>query len=67
MSAAVEKRRRKARQLRARSPQPSIREIAEILDVSVGTAHRDVNPTAAERYRRAAREYKQRSRDERQG
>jgi transposase len=52
-------RRRKARQMRRRTPTPSIREIADELGVSVGTAHRDVNPEAAERYAEQARKYKQ--------
>lgn len=48
-------RRRRARQMYRRKNRPTIREIAEELGVSVGTAHRDVNPEAAERYRRPAR------------
>ncbi|HSC21901.1 MAG TPA: hypothetical protein VLC07_09255 [Solirubrobacterales bacterium] len=58
---AVEERRRKARQMRRRTPTPSIREIAEALGVSVGTAHRDANPEAAERYAEQARNYKRRA------
>lgn|GEM_PF-5589662 len=57
----VEERRRKARQMRKRTPTPTIREIAEALGVSVGTAHRDVNPEAAERYAEQARNYKRRT------
>jgi len=65
MTAAVEERRRQAREMYDADPQPTIREIAEVLGVSVGTAHRDVNPGAAERYREGARNYKRRI--ERQG
>lgn len=54
-------RRRKAREMREATPTPSIREIAEAFGVSVGTAHRDVNPEAARRYAERAREYKRRT------
>jgi transposase len=40
----------------------NVREIAERLEVSVGTAHRDVNPDAEARYRLAERERKRRHR-----
>lgn len=38
----------------------NVREIAERLGVSVGTAHRDINPDAEARYRLAERERKRR-------
>jgi len=60
MTAVVEERRRKAREMYDQEPRPTIREIAEALGVSIGTAHRDVNPGAAERYREGARNYKRR-------
>jgi DNA-binding IclR family transcriptional regulator len=51
---------RRARQLRRRKRPFTVREIAEELGVSPGTAHRYVNPKAAERYRIATRERKRR-------
>jgi DeoR/GlpR family transcriptional regulator of sugar metabolism len=54
-------RRREAQRMREQKPKPSIRKIAEALGVSVGTAHRDVNPEAAERYAEQARKYKRRA------
>lgn len=60
----TEEKRARARQLRRRKRPMSVREIAEELDVSPGTAHRWINPKAAERYRLATRERKRRERAE---
>lgn len=50
--------RAKARRMYARKRRPTLREIADEIDVSLGTAHRYVNPEADERYRVATRERK---------
>lgn len=52
----------KARRLHNGGRGLNVREIAERLDVSVGTAHRDINPDAEARYRLAERERKRRRR-----
>ena len=54
----AQQRQARARHLHAQGLK--VREIAEALGVSPGTAHRDVNPEAAERYRIASRERKRR-------
>jgi DNA-directed RNA polymerase specialized sigma24 family protein len=56
----VAERRTKARRMHRKGEGKTVREIAEALGVSVGTAHRYVNPEAAERYRIATRERKRR-------
>jgi transposase len=56
--------RRRARQLRRHKPPKTVREIADELGVSIGTAHRYVNPKADRRYRASEREYKRRQRAE---
>lgn len=60
----TDEKRARARQLRRRKRPLTVREIAEELGVSVGTAHRYVNPKAHERYRLAAREAKRRQKAE---
>lgn len=57
-------RRNRARRMYRRKDRPTIREIADELGVSVGTAHRYVNAEAAERYRLAARERKRREKQD---
>ncbi len=61
---STEEKRARARQLRRRKNPMPIREIAKELGVSLGTAHRYVNPKADRRYRASEREYKRRQRAE---
>lgn len=58
----AEERRAKARTMRRRKPRPTVREIADELGVSIGTAHRYINPKAAKRYQVASRERRRRQR-----
>lgn len=58
------------RAIRKRNPKASVRSIqAELAAagcvVSVGTVHRDLNPKAAKRYRRASREHRRKQKQER--
>lgn len=57
---------RRAKAQRLHEDGKTVREIADQLGVSVGTAHRDVNPDAEERYLLGERERKRRSRQGRQ-
>ncbi len=50
-------RQRRAREMYARRPRPSMREIAEELGWSVGTIQRDLNPDSKRKANEACREY----------
>lgn len=63
MSAAIEERRAEARRLQLKEGL-TVREIADRLGVSPGTAHRYLNPKAHARYRRKTAEWKRRQRRE---